>query len=348
MRLFGNERAKNIGIIINTTYTLGWILHIIAVTCYIFSDVETKEKNIRKKTIAKWTVYFLFIINGLSNAIVQNWTWVGMWIIMLLGCVIMFKGTMKNRQHCADKFSLMERRSHLVLCFKILCGNLPTQLYFIGELSGCLIRQLNYKSVAPEGTFELMENSCNGVLYSIAPIAVFNGWCIVQYINYGFHKDLQHNVVNIARLHLSFFQIYRVANSALLVCLAVFAYSLRHEDPPMDIDGKHEHDHSRSTTIVIIALSAFLVFVEVVGTFLKVIYGLMSSTLLRFRAGTISNPNKELLPSDGEKLSIDARFEDRDNSLWSGGSKGARNSIMPKALGKEKSVAVFEISPGFL
>ena len=207
------------------------------------------------------------------------------------------------------------------------------------------MRQMNYKKVAPETSFELLDNSCNGVLYGITPIAIFNAWCIVQTIQYGFHHEMQHDVQNVIRLKLTPFQMFRVANSAVLVMLAAFAYSMRSED------SFKEKSHERSTLFWFIIAGMFLVAVELGLTTLKVIFRYISE---RLHHKTPSR--RSLLPGDRGPSELEERLGDRDKSMWDEGSKGTpidltatqRMKARKELLSKDKSVAVFEISPGFL
>ncbi|GMH75419.1 hypothetical protein TrLO_g822 [Triparma laevis f. longispina] len=269
----------------------------------------------------------------------EKWKkWVMIDIVIIGTSTWAFYWTYKNRRICANTSSLRARRQHLVLCFKLMCANLPTQLYFIGEVVSCLMRQqMKYKKIVPETSFELLDNSCNGVLYGITPRHL---QCLVyvQYINYGLHHEMQHDVGNVIRLKLILFQMYRVANSAALVMLAIFAYSMRRED------SFKEKFHERPTFFWFIIAGMFLVSVELGLTTFKVIFG------------CISEPRRSLLPSDRGTSDLDERLGDLDKSMWDGGSKGTpidltatqRMKTRKELLSKDKSVAVFEISPGFL
>ncbi|GMI12071.1 hypothetical protein TrVE_jg1777 [Triparma verrucosa] len=350
-RMFGTEPIQDIGIIITTTYCLGFIPHSVLVLAYIFSDLEknTTERKKRNNSIAKWSIHSLFIANGISYAYEghDKWLkWVLVDIVIIGSCASVFKGAEKNRRACAESVNLLGRRQHLVLCLKIMAANLPTQLYFIGEVVACMIRQKNYKKYVPDTPFELLDNSCNGVLYGITPIAIFNGWCIVQFINYGFHHEMQHDVRNVIRLRLTPFQIYRVANSAVLIIIAVFAYGLRSEMSYKDTDK------TKSSLFWFIWTGLFLVLVEVGLTSFKLLYGYISSVITHAKTPS----RRSLLPSDKSASDFEDRMGNRDKSMWDGGSKGTpidltatqRMQARKELLSKDKSVAVFEISPGFL
>ncbi|GMH99644.1 hypothetical protein TrLO_g5924 [Triparma laevis f. longispina] len=347
LRFFSPESspAHQIGVIIITSYMLGFIVHGILVTAFLFSEIESHTTNEERKLkirIVKLSILTIFGFNTIFFVYEGKWKWVVINLAIIAIIASIFIGTEKSRRWCAQHFSTKERRQHLVLCFTVMCSSFPTQMYFIGEVVACMMRQMNYKATRnPETPFELLDNSCNSVLYGISPIAIFNGWCIVQYIIFGYHQDMQHDIRNVIRLKLTWFQLYRVANSSVLVILAVFAYSLRMED------SYEEVAKGETTLIAFIWTGMFLVSVEVALTSIHILYGLITS-----RLGSKTSSRRNLLPTNRDKLSMEERMTDakKDVSVWDGGGKGVTTTDRQKKtkLLKDKSIAVFEISPGFL
>ncbi|GMI12082.1 hypothetical protein TrVE_jg1781 [Triparma verrucosa] len=356
---FAAGDARNIGIFIQVTYWLGVIPHGLLVTSYMFSDLEPTSINVGKKLIMKWSFLSISILKVATYIYSMEWflaAYDSVWFIILyLG----FAAMSKNRQSCASDFSLSERRQHLVLCFKILIANCPTQLYFVGELVSCLARQLNLTTKGDEThSFELLENSCIDIFYGICPIALFNGFCIINYINYGFLTEFQHNIKKVSTLNLTPFALYRTAHSVVLIGIAVFAYSLRHED------GYNEDRSEWSVLYILVGVFCMLVVIEIALTAGYRIIGYIAKTFQHNR----SVSRRSLSQSDRTTLSMEERMEDREKSMWEGGSKGMKRPTMSpihrkggkggigenemvekvKKKNDEEKGRVFEISPGFL
>ncbi|GMH73835.1 hypothetical protein TrST_g1914 [Triparma strigata] len=345
--------ARSIGIFIQIAYWLGVILHGALLTAYIFSDIESAPINVRKKTIVKVSFLSVHILKIFRWVYEGGWLWCCYDVFCFLITMLLLKAMDKNHQACADQFSVKERRQHLVLCFKIMVANLPTQLYFVGELVACLVRQLHLQRKSPdEHKFELLDNSCLDIFYGILPLALFNGFCIVQYINYGLYSEMQHNIENVATLNLTQFNLYRTGNSVVLIGLAVFAYSLRHENGYMDT-------RDWTTLYVLVGIFWTLVITETALTFVFRVYKLIAASLSsRSRSSSSSRPS--LQKPDRDKLSMEERLEDRETSMWDGGSKGTKRTTVisygrsaskqenTRKKSDEEKGRVFEISPGFL
>ncbi|GMH84013.1 hypothetical protein TrST_g10464 [Triparma strigata] len=356
---FAAGDARNIGIFIQVGYWLGIIPHGLLVTSYMFSDLEPTSINVGKKLINKWSFLSISLLKVATYIYSGYWFWAAYDTIWFIVLYLGFAAMSKNRQSCASDFSLSERRQHLVLCFKILIANCPTQLYFTGELVSCLIRQLHLTTKVDEThSFELLENSCIDIFYGIAPIALFNGFCIINYINYGFLTEFQHNIKKVSTLNLTPFALYRTANSVVLIGIAVFAYSLRHED------GYNEDRSELSVLYILVGVFCMLVVIETAITAGYRIIGYIAKTFQHNR----SVSRRSLSQSDRTTLSMEERMEDREKSMWEGGSKGTKRPTMSpihrkggkggigenemvekvKKKNDEEKGRVFEISPGFL
>ncbi|GMH89837.1 hypothetical protein TL16_g11581 [Triparma laevis f. inornata] len=238
-------------------------------------------------------------------------------------------------------------------------SSLYTEILFLTCIVGCIVQTVGLFL----GTF------CTGFARSIGIFiqiaywlgVILHGALLTAYIfsdiesapiNVRKKTIVKHNIENVATLNLTQFNLYRTGNSVVLIGLAVFAYSLRHENGYMDT-------RDWTTLYVLVGIFWTLVITETALTFVFRVYKLIAASLSsRSRSSSSSRPS--LQKPDRDKLSMEERLEDRETSMWDGGSKGTKRTTVisygrsaskqenTRKKSDEEKGRVFEISPGFL